>query len=159
MAPETRARRFDKVREIRFYSGFFFLLGFGKWPERFFGNFWIFAKDLLRKWEANIPSRVKLEGESIGSIFRGRRDLQQCRTVLFVFKNVLKCKSATLEKYGGKLKIGGPNIFVGMRGVFFFWTAGEGPRWFAWLVRALARETSKSFPESVVISFKCCGNL
>ena len=27
---ETRVGRFDKVREIRFYSGFFFLLGFGK---------------------------------------------------------------------------------------------------------------------------------
>ena len=90
--------------------------------------FWIFVKDLLRKWGASIPSRVKLDGESIGSIFRGRRDLQQCRTVLFVSKNVLKCKSATCKKYGGKLEIGGPTIFVGMCGMIFFWTAGEGPR-------------------------------
>ena len=47
---------------------------------------WIFAKDLLRKWGANIPSRVKLDGESIGSISRGRGDLQQCRMMPFVSK-------------------------------------------------------------------------
>ena len=158
MAPETRAGRFDKVREIRFYSGFFFLLGFGKWPERFFGIFWIFAKDLLRKWEANIPSRVKLDGQSIGSILRGRRDLQHCRTVLFVSKNVLKCKSATCKKYGGKLKIGGSKIYVRMCGGIFFWTAGEGPRRFAWLVVASSRNV-EILPWERSETCNSCGNL
>ena len=37
----------------------------------------MFAKDLLRKWEANIPFRVEFDGESIGSILRARGDLQQ----------------------------------------------------------------------------------
>ena len=76
-----------------------------------FGSFSIFAKDLLRKWEANIPSKVELDGESIGSIFGARGDLQQCRFALFVSKNVLKRKSATSKKYGGKLKNGGPFFF------------------------------------------------
>ena len=57
---------------------------------------------------AKVPSRVKLCEESIGSIFRWRGDLQQCRFALFVSKNVLKRKSATLKKYGGKLENGGP---------------------------------------------------
>ena len=75
--------------------------------EKIFGNiFRIFAKDLLRKWGANIPSRVELDGESIGSISRGRGDLLQCRFALFVSKNVLTRKSATLKKYGGKLENG-----------------------------------------------------
>ena len=104
--PETRDDFFDKVREIRFKSRFFFLYGMRERPKRFFGFFWIFAKDLLRKWGANIPSRVKLDGESIGSIFRARRELQQCRNVPFVSKTVLKRKIATLKKYGGKLKNG-----------------------------------------------------
>ena len=76
---------------------------------------------------ANIPSRVKFDGESIGSNFRARGDLQQCRMVPLVSKNVLKRKSATLKKYGGKLENGGPNFFCGMCGVIFCWTAGEGP--------------------------------
>ena len=76
---------------------------------------------------ANIPSRVKLDGESIGSISRGRGDLQQCRFALCVSKNVLKRKSATLKKYGGKLENGGPKFFGGMCGVIFCWTGGEGP--------------------------------
>ena len=76
---------------------------------------------------AKVPSRVKLDGESIGSIFRGRADLQQCRFALFVSKNVLKRKSATLKKYGGKLENGGPKKFGGMCGVIFCWTDGEDP--------------------------------
>ena len=82
----------------------------------------------MRKWEANVPSKVKLDGESIGSIFGARGDLKQCRFALFVSKNVLKRKSATLEKYGGKMENGGPKFFLcGMCGVIFSWTAGEGP--------------------------------
>ena len=61
---------------------------------------------------SNIPFRVEFDGESIGSILRARGDLQQCRFALFVSKNVLKRKSATLKKYGGKLKNGGPIFFV-----------------------------------------------
>ena len=76
---------------------------------------------------ANIPSRVKLDGESIGSTFRARRALQQCRTVPYVSKNVLKRKSATLKKYGGKMEMGGPICLCGMCGVIFCWTDGEGP--------------------------------
>ena len=74
--------------------------------------FSIFAKDLLRKWEANIPFRVEFDGESIGSIVRARRDLQQRDIARFVSKNVLKRKSATLKKYGGKLKMGDQIFFV-----------------------------------------------
>ena len=118
----TRLEKSDLSRD------FFSCLDCDSDRKDFFGIFSNFAKDLLRKWEANIPSRVKLDGESIGSIFRGRGDLQHCRTVLFVSKKVLKCKSATCKKYGGKLKIGGPTFFVGMCGVNFFWTAGEDPR-------------------------------
>ena len=70
---------------------------------------------------------MKLDGESIGSIPRAREDLQQCRRVPFVSKNVLKRKSATLKKYGGKLKNGGPIFFGGMCGVIFCWTDGEDP--------------------------------
>ena len=109
---ETRECRFDKVREIRFKSRFFFLLGFRRRPGRFFRFFLIFAKDLLRKWEVNIPFRVEFDGESIGSIVRARRDLQQRDIARFVSKNVSKRKSATLKKYGGKLKNGGPIFFV-----------------------------------------------
>ena len=87
----------------------------------------IFAKDLLRKWGSNIPFRVELDGESIGSILGARRDLQQRRIARFVSKKVLKRKSATLKKYGGKLKNGGPIFLCGMCGVIFFWTAGEDP--------------------------------
>ena len=76
---------------------------------------------------ANIPSRVELDGESIGSIFGARGDLQQCRFALFVSKNVLKRKSATLKKYGGKLENGRPKFFHGMCGVIFCWTDGEDP--------------------------------
>ncbi len=76
---------------------------------------------------ANIPSRVKFSGESIGSISRARGDLQRCRRVPFVSKNVLKRKSATLKKYGGKLENGGPIFFCGMCGVIFCWTDGEDP--------------------------------
>ena len=76
---------------------------------------------------ANIPSRVKLDGESIGSISRARGDLQQCLMVPFVSKNVLKRKSATLKKYGGKMKNGGAKKICGMCGVIFCWTDGEGP--------------------------------
>ena len=61
---------------------------------------------------ANIPFGVKFDGESIGSIFRARRDLQQRRIARFVYKNVLKLKSANLKKYGGKLKIGDQFFFV-----------------------------------------------
>ena len=68
---------------------------------------------------ANIPSRVKLDGESIGSISRARGDLQQCRRVPYVSKTVLKRKSATLKKYGGKLENGGPIFLCGMCGVIF----------------------------------------
>ena len=74
-----------------------------------------------------MPSRVEFDGESIGSISRARGDLQQCRRVPNVSKNVLKRKSATLKKYGGKLKNGRQKIFCGMCGVIFSWTAGEGP--------------------------------
>ena len=76
---------------------------------------------------AKVPSRVELNGESIGSISRGRRDLQQCRFALFVPKYVLKRKSATLKNYGGKLENGGPIFRCGMCGVIFCWTDGEGP--------------------------------
>ena len=83
----------------------------GKWK---IGHriFLIFAKDLLRKWGANVPFRVKFDGESNGSILRDRRDLQQRRIARLVSKNVLKRKSATLKKYGGKSKNGGPIFFV-----------------------------------------------
>ena len=90
-------------------------------------NFSIFAKDLLRKWGANIPFRVELDGESIGSILRARRDLQQRHIARFVSENVLKRKSATLKKYGGKLRIGRPDFVCGMCEVIFSWTAGEDP--------------------------------
>ena len=70
---------------------------------------------------------MELDGESIGSISRARGDLQQCRVELFVCKNVLKRKSATLKKYGGKLENGGPIFFCGMCGVIFCWTDGEDP--------------------------------
>ena len=53
-----------------------------------------------------------MDGESIGSILGARRDLQQRRIARFVSKNVLKRKSATLKKYGGKLKNGGPSFFL-----------------------------------------------
>ena len=76
---------------------------------------------------ANILFRVEFDGESIGSIFRDRRDLQQRRIARLVSKNVLKRKSATLKKYGGKSKNGGPTFFCGMCGVIFSWTAGEDP--------------------------------
>ena len=39
--------------------------------------------------------------------------------VPYVSKNVLKRKSATLNKYGGKLENGRPKFFHGMCGVFF----------------------------------------
>ena len=81
-------------------------------PKRFFSIFSIFANDLLRKWGAKVPYRVEFDGESIGSISRARGDLQQCRRVPYVSKNVLKRKSATLKKYGGKSKNGGPIFFV-----------------------------------------------
>ena len=116
----TRLEKSDLSRD------FFSCLDFER-PKRFFGIFWIFAKDLLRKWRANISSRVKIDGESIGSIFRARGDIQQCHFALFVSKNVLKRKSATLKKYGGKLKNGGPFFYCGMCGVIFCWTDGEGP--------------------------------
>ena len=119
--------RFHKVRENRFKSRFFFLLGFRRRPGRFFLTFSIFAKDLLRKWEANVPFRVEFDGESIGSIVRARRDLQQRDIARFVSKNVLKRKSATLKKYGGKLKNGGPKKICRMCGVIISWTAGEDP--------------------------------
>ena len=118
----TRLEKSDLSRD------FFSCLDCDSDRKDFFVFFSIFVKDLLRKWEAKVPSRVKLDGESIGSILRGRRDLQHCRTVLVVSKNVLKCKSATCKKYGGKLKIGGAKISVRMCGGIFFWTAGEGPR-------------------------------
>ena len=95
--------------------------------EKIFCNFLIFAKDLLRKWGAKVSYRVKLDGESIGSISRGRGDLQQCCIVPFVSKNVLKRKSATLKKYGGKLENGGTIFVCGMCGVIFCWTDGEDP--------------------------------
>ena len=94
----TRLEKSDLSRD------FFSCLDCDSKRKDFSDFFWIFAKDLLRKWGANIPSRVELDGESIGSIFRARRDLQQCRMVPVVSKNVLKRKSATLKKYGGKLK-------------------------------------------------------
>ena len=78
-------------------------------------------------------------GESIGSIFRARGDLQQCRIVPFVSKTVLKRKIATLKKYRGKLKNGGPKNFCGMCGVIISWTAGEDPGGFACLLRPLGR--------------------
>ena len=76
-ATGVRDSRFDKVREFRFKSRFFLLIGFD-WRGhflKFFGNFQIFAKDLLRKWGANISSRAKFNVESIASGFRARRDL------------------------------------------------------------------------------------
>ena len=76
---------------------------------------------------ANIRFRVEFSGESIGSMGRARRDLQQREIARFVSKNVLKRKSATLKKYGGKSKNGGPFFFCGMCGVFFSWTDGEDP--------------------------------
>ena len=93
----TRLEKSDLSRD------FFSCLDFEATEKIFFG-FSIFAKDLLRKWEANIPSKVELDGESIGSIFRARGDLQQCRFALFVSKNVLKRKSVTLKNYRGKLE-------------------------------------------------------
>ena len=59
-----------------------------------------------------MPFRVNFDRESIGSIFRDRRGLQQRRIARLVSKNVLKRKSATLKKYGGKSKNGGPFFFV-----------------------------------------------
>ena len=44
---------------------------------------------------AKVPSRVELDEESIGSILRARRDLQQRHITRFVSKTVLKRKSAT----------------------------------------------------------------
>ena len=117
----TRLEKSDLSRD------FFSCLDCDSDRKDFLDFFSIFAKDLLRKCEAKVPSRVELNGESIGSIFGARGDLQQCRSALFVSKNVLKRKSATLKKYGGKMKIGGAKISVGMCGVIFFWTAGEGP--------------------------------
>ena len=76
---------------------------------------------------SNIRFRVKMDGESFGSILRARGDLEQRRIARFVSKNVLKRKSATLKKYGGKSKNGGPTFFCGMCGVIFSWTAGEDP--------------------------------
>ena len=75
---------------------------------------------------ANIPFGVKFDGESIGSIFRVRKDLQQRRIARSMSKNVLKRKSATLKKYGGKLKMG-DLFFCRMCGIIFSWTAGEDP--------------------------------
>ena len=100
----TRLEKSDLSRD------FFSCLDFDS-DRKDFLVFSIFAKDLLRKCKANIPSKVKLDGESIGSVFRARGDLQQCRFALFVSKNVLKRKSATLKKYGGKLKNRGPKFF------------------------------------------------
>ena len=88
---------------------------------------------------ANIPFRVEFDGESIGSIFRARKDLQQRRIARSMSKNVLKRKSATLKKYGGKLKNGGPKNFCRMCGVIISWTAGEDPGRFACLLRPLGR--------------------
>ena len=102
----TRLEKSDSSRD------FFSCLDFDSDRGDFFRIFWIFAKDLLRKWGSNIPFRVEFDGESIGSILRARRDLQQRRIARFVSKNVLKRKSATLKKYGGKLKNGGPKFFV-----------------------------------------------
>ena len=70
---------------------------------------------------------MKLDGESIGSTFRARGDLQQRRNVPYVSKTVLKRKIATLKKYGGELGNGGPIFFGGMCRVIFSWTDGEGP--------------------------------
>ena len=74
---------------------------------------------------------MEFDGESIGSISRACGDLQQCRRVPYVSKNVLKRKSATLKKYGGKLENGGPEKNCEMCGVIFCWTDGEGPGCFA----------------------------
>ena len=81
----------------------------------------------MRKWGAKVSSRVEFDGESIGSISRACGDLQQCRRVPYVSKNVLKRKSATLKKYGGEIENGGPIFFCGMCGVIFCWTDGEDP--------------------------------
>ena len=81
----------------------------------------------MRKWGAKVPYRMEFDGESIGSISRARGDLQQCRRVPYVSKNVLKRKSATLKKYGGKLKNGGQKKNCRMCGVIISWTAGEDP--------------------------------
>ena len=70
---------------------------------------------------------MEFDGESIGSISRGRGDLQQCRMMPFGSKNVLKRKSVTLKKYGGKLENGGPKKKSEMSGVIFCWTDGEDP--------------------------------
>ena len=99
--------------------------------------FFVFSLKIVSKMGANIPSRVELDGEYVGSISRARGDLQQCRMVSYVSKNVFKRKSATLKKYGGKMEMGGPKFFRGMYGVIFCWTDGEGPGWFAWLLRLL----------------------
>ena len=80
---------------------------------------------------ANILSRVKLDGESIGSSSRGRGNCasrgQKPWQLMFMSKNVLKRKSVTLKKYGGKLENGGPKKICGMCGVIFCWTDGEDP--------------------------------
>ena len=70
---------------------------------------------------------MEFDGESIGSISRARGDLQQCRRVPYVSKNVLKRKFVTLRKYRGKMENEGPKNFRGMCGVIFCWTDGEGP--------------------------------
>ena len=76
---------------------------------------------------------MEFDGESMGSISRARGDLQQCRRVPYVSKNVLKRKSATLKKYGGKLENGG-HFFIVMCGVIFCWLYVDDPVVFVILV-------------------------
>jgi hypothetical protein len=52
--------------------------------DYFFWNYLIFAKDLLRKWEANVSFRVEFNVESIASGFRTLRDLQPCPASRFL---------------------------------------------------------------------------
>jgi len=88
----TRLEKSDSSRD--FFSCLDFVGDRGDFFE-FFRIMCFFAKDLLRKWGANTPFRAEFDGESIGSIFRARRDLQQRDIARFVSKNVLKRKSAT----------------------------------------------------------------
>ena len=120
----TRLEKSDSSRD--FFSCLDFVGDRGDFFE-FFRIMCFFAKDLLRKWGANTPFRAEFDGESIGSIFRARRDLQQRRIARLVSKNVLKRKSAILKKYGGKSKNAGHIFFCGMCGVIFSWTDGEDP--------------------------------
>jgi hypothetical protein len=79
----TRLEKSDSSRD--FFSCLDFVGDRGDFFD-FFRIMCFFAKDLLRKWGANTPFRAEFDGESIGSICRARRDLQQRRIARSVSK-------------------------------------------------------------------------